>query len=77
MNKSKDSNLIHATLQELLDLGYKPVPVIKDKKGLVQPPPAGSLLCLTNKAQDLWAELCPSDIKASKVTPDKFQILSY
>lgn len=76
MLKEKDSNLVRASFRELTKLGYKPVEIFKDKKGDVNPPSDGSLLCLTNKARDLWVELSAADIKQSKVTPDKFLILN-
>lgn len=75
MKKHKDSNIVYTTLKELEKLGYKQVKPTYDKKNNVNPPEPESMLCLTNKNLDLWCELSISDIKHSKVTPDKFLIL--
>lgn len=76
MIKKSDSNLINVTFAELIQLGYKKVETSIDHRGNINPPPAGSMLCLVNTGRDFWAELSASDIKASKVTPDKFLILA-
>lgn len=76
VKKSETSNLIETTLEELIQLEYKPAKFTIDSKGKVSPPKPGSMLCLTNKSKDLWVELTESDIKASKVTADKFLILT-
>ncbi len=75
MKHDKNSNIVRATYEEILAAGYSPVKPIKDKKGNIESPAPGSLLCLVNKGQDLWAELSPADIKISKVTADKFLIM--
>lgn len=67
--------MVRVKISELKKLGYEPVKIEKDKKGNVMPPPVGSFLCLS-KNQDLWAELGAGDIKFSKVTGDKFLIVS-
>lgn len=74
MKRSKDSNIIHATHQELLNSGYRPqeVTITKNKVDLA---PVGGLLCLTTTKKDLWCELGATDIKSSQVSPEKFLIL--
>lgn len=72
MTRNKDNNIVYATLDELKKLKYKQKVLTKDKKGNIVPPEPGALLCLTNKAADLWAELSEIDIRISKVTGDKF-----
>lgn len=75
MKKLKNSNIVYTSLKELESLGYKTLPTIKDRKGNVNPPSPGAMLCLTNKTKDLWCELSQSDIEHSKVNNEKFLIL--
>lgn len=79
MIRDKNSNIIRAELKELLDLGYsQAIPEIVETKyntNSIKPPAPGSLLCLTSKSQDLWAELSPADIRNSRVNCGKFLIL--
>lgn len=75
MKRDANSNLVRATFEELQNLGYSQLSTKKDKKGNYLPPQRGSLLCLTNSARDLWAELSDSDIKNSKINAEQWMIL--
>lgn len=76
MENLSPCNLICVTYQKLIDSGYQPVEIKFDKKGNTEFPPVGSLLCIINSTKDMWVKLSAADIKASKVTPDKFLILN-
>jgi len=80
MKKSKTSNLIFATFDELIKLGYKKsTPEYSKAKyenvKSINPPKPGDLLCLLNTTKDLWAELDQKGIKHSKVNCEKFLIM--
>lgn len=75
MKRNKDNNIIIASLEELTELGYKPQKLVKDRKGNVEPPKPKSLLCLTEKSKDLWAEMSSADIEMGKINCEKFLVL--
>ena len=75
IKRNKENNIVRADLKELEKNGWRAAKPIKDRFGNVQPPKAGNLLCLSNKSQDLWADLSLNDIKISRVNCEKFLIM--